>query len=201
MRALILTLAVAGFSSGAQTLPSVPLVIRDFTLQFDPAGTFSLSGAGWPTMNGAWKASGSEVTLLVEQGPKDCMAPGVYSFALDAQRVNFSLIKDDCTPRRMILDRSSWLPRGVTAAIAPRTITRISGDVKGPLPPVARGTGHWPSFRGREATGIADSPSPGGFGGAGKTEPSRSLEPRHQRKHPVEDADSRARAFQPDRVG
>jgi outer membrane protein assembly factor BamB len=167
MRALIVLLAVAGMLPGIQTLPTGPLVIRDFTLQFDPAGTFSLSGAGWPAMAGTWKTSGSEVTLQVEKGPKDCAAAGVYTFAIDGQRVNFSLVKDDCTPRRMILDRSSWLPRGVTAAIAPRAISRTAGPAKGTLPAAARGTGHWPSFRGNEAAGVADSPSPGGSGGAG----------------------------------
>ena len=53
-----------------------PLVIRDFTLQFDPAGTFSLSGAGWPTMAGTWTSSGNEVTLTNTAGPKDCTEPG-----------------------------------------------------------------------------------------------------------------------------
>ena len=156
MRLLIAMLALSAITAGAQTLPFDPLVIRDFTLQFDAAGTFSLTGAGWPAMNGSWKASGNEVTLLIADGAKDCAAAGVYTFAIDGQRVNFSIVKDDCTPRRMILDRSSWLPRGVNAAIPARAITRAVGDAKGALPPPARGTGHWPSFRGREATGIAE---------------------------------------------
>lgn len=155
-RALLLCAAIAPATAAQSTLPTIPLVIRDFTLHFDPAGTFSLSGAGWPTLNGSWKTNGNELTLLVPQGPKDCLGAGLYTFALDGQRVNFSLVKDECTARRMILDRSSWLPRGVTAAVAARTITRVAGTATGPLPPVARGTGHWPSFRGAEATGAAE---------------------------------------------
>jgi outer membrane protein assembly factor BamB len=156
MRLILAIIALAGTTSQAQTLPSGPLVIRDFTLQFDAAGTFSLTGAGWPAMNGSWKSSGSEVTLLLQPGAKDCTAPGVYTFALAGQRVNFSLVKDDCTPRRMILDRSSWLPRGVAAEIPARTITRRPGDARGALPRVAPGGGHWPSFRGAGAAGSAE---------------------------------------------
>ena len=143
-------------SAAAQTLPAGPLVIRDFTLQFDPAGTFSLAGAGWPAMSGSWTSSGDQVTLVLQNPPRDCANPGVYKFSLDPPRVSFSLVADDCQPRRMILDRSEWLPRGLTAPIAPRRIVRTTGTARGPLPPAARGTGHWPQFRGTEAAGVAE---------------------------------------------
>src|SRR5918996_2401752 len=110
---IAVTLASALISatpSGQQTLPSSALVIRDFTLRFDPAGTFTLSGQGWPAMVGSWKTSGSEVTLLLKDGPKDCTAPGRYTFAVEGARVTFNAIADDCVPRRMILDRSEWWP-------------------------------------------------------------------------------------------
>src|SRR5687767_10689586 len=38
----------------------------------------------------------------------------------------------------------------------PRHIVRADGTAKGPLPAQAKGTGHWPSFRGHEAAGSAD---------------------------------------------
>ncbi len=164
-------LAFALSMAGAPTLPSDPLVIRDFTLQFDPAGTFSLTGAGWPSMAGSWQASGDHVTLVLQNPPKDCANPGVYQFSVDAPRVSFALVADDCVPRRMILDRSEWLPRGVTTNVAPRRIVRTAGSARAPLPAAARGTGHWPQFRGLEATGVVDSPSPtdrAGFGGASR---------------------------------
>lgn len=140
----------------AQALPSDPLVIRDFTLQFDPAGTFTLTGAGWPSMAGSWQASGDHVTLVLQKPPKDCANPGVYRFSVDAPRVSFALVADDCVPRRMILDRSEWLPRGVTAVVAERRIVRIAGPARGPLPAAAPGTGNWPQFRGNVASGIAE---------------------------------------------
>jgi outer membrane protein assembly factor BamB len=139
------------------SLPSAPLVIRDFTLQFDPAGTFSLTGAGWPPMTGSWTVTGSEVTLTNTAGPKDCMNPARYGFAIDGQRVRFSLVADDCKPRGMILDRSEWLPRGVTAPMAERRIVRTPGDSRGPLPARAAAPGHWAQFRGNEATGVAET--------------------------------------------
>jgi outer membrane protein assembly factor BamB len=142
--------------SAQQTLPSGPLVIRAFTVRFDPAGTFTLSGDGWPSMAGTWTTSGREVTLRLQNGPKDCTGAGRYTFAVDGARVSFNLIADDCQPRRMILDRSQWLPPGVQPALEARRIMRGAGTAKSALPPPARGTGHWPSFRGHEAAGSAE---------------------------------------------
>ena len=153
------TLAVCLFASSPsaqQSLPTGPLVIRAFTLRFDPAGTFTLSGEGWPSMAGTWTVSGREVTLQLRNGSDDCAGAGRDTFAVDAARVSFNLIADTCTPRRMILDRSQWSPPGVQPAIEARRIVRRDGTAKGALPPEARGTGHWPSFRGLEATGSAE---------------------------------------------
>jgi len=154
---LVIAAFLLSLISAAQTLPSGPLVIRDFTLQFDPAGTFSLAGAGWPSMSGSWKASGNQVTLLLTSTLKDCGNPGIYSFAVDGQKVSFSLVADDCTVRRMILDRSEWLPRGVETAIPPRRIVRNAGTARGALGAPARSAGQWPSFRGAEAAGVAEN--------------------------------------------
>ena len=151
---MVVTVLLSAFSM-QPSLPSAPLVIRDFSLQFDPAGTFSLTGAGWPSMTGSWAVTGSEVTLTNTSGPKDCMNPARYGFAIDGLRVRFSLIADDCKPRVMILDRSEWLPRGVTAPIRERRIVRTAGSARGPLPQPAAATGSWPQFRGTAATGTA----------------------------------------------
>jgi outer membrane protein assembly factor BamB len=138
------------------TLPTGPLVIRDFTLQFHQGGAFSLSGEGWPSMAGAWTASGNEVTIQLHDAPNGCGGPGRYTFAIEGAGVNLSLVADDCTPRRMILDRSRWLPRGTTVTIPERRIIRTPGTATGALPRVAASAGDWPSFRGREASGIAE---------------------------------------------
>ena len=66
------TLATAAFLIAVHCkpgLPTGPLAMRDFRLQFDPAGTFSLSGEGWPAMAGTWTLAGSEITLQNQIGP------------------------------------------------------------------------------------------------------------------------------------
>ena len=140
-RALIaFTLAgslITAAPSAQQTLPSGPLVIRAFTLRFDPAGTFTLSGDGWPSMAGTWTTSGREVALQLQNGPKDCTGAGRYTFSVDGARVSFNLIADACQPRRMILDRSQWLPPGVQPAMEARRIVRGGGTAKSALPPPA----------------------------------------------------------------
>jgi len=66
---LLLTMAV----SAQSTLPLNPLVMRNFRLQFDAAGTFTLGGdPGWPPMTGRWTVKGSEITLQNDPGPSKC---------------------------------------------------------------------------------------------------------------------------------
>jgi len=137
-------------------LPSGPLTVRDFTLQFDPAGTFSLTGAGWPAMAGTWSVAGSAVTLQMAKGPDGCTEAGRYTFTISGQQVGFAVIADDCAPRKMIIDRSNWLPRGVTTPRVERRIVRTAGTTKGALPKPVIKPGAWPSFRGIEAAGVAD---------------------------------------------
>ncbi len=147
---------VAVAPSAQQTLPGGPLAMRAFTLRFEPAGTFTLSGEGWPSMAGTWTTSGREVAVQLQNAPKDCIGTGRYRFSVDGSQVSFNVIADDCQPRRMILDRSQWLPPGVQPAVEARRIVRRSGTAATALPPPARGTGHWPSFRGHAAAGTAE---------------------------------------------
>ena len=138
------------------TAPSGPLVMRDFRLQFDPAGTFSLTGAGWPAMTGSWKMNGAEITLQNASGPKDCANAARYTLTVTGERVGLDVIADDCQSRRMILDRSRWLPPGTTASAPTRNIVRTAGAIKTPLARATASAGDWPSFRGREAAGISE---------------------------------------------
>ena len=64
MRALLL-LAVLAQSAPAPpfTLPSAPLAFGAFTARFDPAGTFTLDGQGWPSMGGTFTLSGNDIAL------------------------------------------------------------------------------------------------------------------------------------------
>src|SRR5688500_9355980 len=159
MRALVVAGLIAFFLQ-SQPLPSGPLAMRDFRLQFDPAGTFTLGGdRGWPPMAGKWTITGAEINLQNDPGPSKCDGAARYTFVVDGSTVGFDLIADDCQARRMILDRSRWAPPGMVAAPAARRIVLTAGPAKGPLPmrPLQAGlpavalaeAGDWPSFRGR----------------------------------------------------
>ena len=56
----------------------------------------------------------------------------------------------------MILDRSEWRPAGETLQIPERRITRTVAPGQHQLPRAAAPTGSWPSFRGPQASGVAD---------------------------------------------
>ncbi len=158
--AWLCALVIGAFATGTPTaqspLPETPLAMRDFTLRFDPVGTFSLTGSGWPPMAGTWTASGSRITFDMPPGPRGCTEPGRYSFRIEGARVSFDVVADTCQPRRMILDRSQWMPPGSSPPPPDRTIRRTAGPAASPLPGATGAAGSWPSFRGREASGSAD---------------------------------------------
>ena len=107
-------------------------------------------------MSGTWTTSGNGVTLQNRSGPQACAEPGRYTFAIDGARVSFAVVADTCEPRRMILDRSQWMPPGTAPPPAARTIVRTAGPAKEALPRAGQPAGSWPSFRGPEASGSAD---------------------------------------------
>lgn len=127
------TLAVA--SPAAQQTPTLPtsnIQYGGFRAHFAPDGTFTLQGQGWPPFNGTWKSERDEVTLVTTGGPPACSAPGRYRVRVDGTRVLLAVVQDECTPRRMILDASTWHPEGehlplVTAACAPSVLRASSG--------------------------------------------------------------------------
>lgn len=137
-------------------LPSDPVTFGVFVAQFNPGGTFSVSGERWPTLNGNWKAEGDEVELMISGGPGGCDGPGRYRFTLEGRHLNFAVVKDECTVRRMILDRSSWSPAGEKKVKPTRTIARSGGASVRSLKPAANKNGSWPSFRGPQASGVVE---------------------------------------------
>ena len=146
-------------SSSPQTTPQLPsysLKFGAFVARFDPGGTFTLQGQGWPPLSGNWKGDGSEIQFLMSGGPGGCDGPGRYQFRVDGKRVGFDVVSDDCVVRRMIIDRSLWSPAEEARSIPARRITLVAGArVRSP----ARsddGKGNWPSFRGTQASGIAE---------------------------------------------
>jgi outer membrane protein assembly factor BamB len=128
-----------------------------FLLRFDAGGTFTLEGRGWSSVNGNWKSKDNEIELTMSGGPGGCDGAGRYQFRFDGKRLSFNLAADDCTIRRMILDRSTWSPAGEIRTIPPRRITRTSGSRPSVRVNPASSAGSWPSFRGPKASGIAEN--------------------------------------------
>ena len=152
----VATLVAAQDSQTPATLTNGPLTLRAFTLRFDPAGTFALSGEGWPAMSGTWTTSGNGVSLQMITGPDGCLGPGRYTFAASGTGVTFAVVSDGCEPRRMILDRNTWVPPGAAAVRVERRIVYTRGTATNALPRSAPAAGSWPSFRGPAAAGVAD---------------------------------------------
>ncbi|MCA1602280.1 MAG: PQQ-binding-like beta-propeller repeat protein [Acidobacteria bacterium] len=136
--------------------PSYPLRFGVFVARFDTGGTFTLEGDRWPSLRGSWKSKGDEIELSTSGGPAGCEGSGRYRLRMDGSRINFDLISDDCRPRRMILDRSTWSPAGEVRIKVPRRIVRTAGARAPARPDPNTSTGSWPSFRGPQASGVAE---------------------------------------------
>jgi outer membrane protein assembly factor BamB len=137
-------------------IPSDRLAFGAFVARFGSDRTFTLEGEGWPPFKGTWTTDGAQIELLATGARDGCDGPGRYRFRVDGTRVSFDLVSDACTPRRMILDRSTWGPAGEPKAVPERRIVRTVAD-RTPLSSVAESrTGNWPSFRGPVASGVAE---------------------------------------------
>jgi outer membrane protein assembly factor BamB len=137
------------------SLPTEDLKFGVFQAKFDPAGTFTLAGDRWPSLTGNWKANGSEIELIISSGPKGCEGPGKYKFRVEGKHLGFDLVSDNCQIRRMIIDRSTWVPITEVAAMPERSIVRTGGSAKIPGSPKTS-KGSWPSFRGPVASGVSE---------------------------------------------
>jgi outer membrane protein assembly factor BamB len=138
-------------------IPSTPLRFGTFVARFDPDGTFSLDGDTWRGATGNWKINRSraEIELTVPDGPAGCLGVGRYRFQVDGGHVTFDVVSDACAPRRMIFDRSTWSPAGEVRVFPPRSIVR-SARAGASIPVAVSPTGSWPSFRGPQASGVAE---------------------------------------------
>src|SRR6185295_15632952 len=88
---LLLTSVVAGAQQSPAPLPSFPLKFGAFIARFDPGGTFSLQGQGWPALNGKWNTKGPAIQLTMSGGPGGCDGSGRYEYRVDNNRVSFKL--------------------------------------------------------------------------------------------------------------
>ena len=136
--------------------PSDPMKFGAFVLRFDPGGTFTLEGKGWPALNGNWKTEGNQVDLTMSGGPGGCDGPGRYGLRLEGKKLSFDLVSDACRVRQIILDRSIWIPNSEIVTPPARRITATSGARLSLRPDAAGEKGSWPSFRGPQASGIAE---------------------------------------------
>ncbi|MCG3160826.1 MAG: Outer membrane protein assembly factor BamB [Acidobacteria bacterium] len=159
MFALAIAAGASGPTSAQQTniqLPSTPLKFGAFAAQFNPDGAFKLEGAGWPALSGNWKLKGDEIELVTAKAPRGCEGAGRYRARVDGKRVNFELIADDCTPRRMIVSGSVWSPAEEVKVIPARRFSFKSGARPPKRPEPSTANANWPSFRGMEAAGVAE---------------------------------------------
>ena len=81
---------------------------------------------------------------------------GRYRFRVDNRRLSLALVSDDCVPRRMILNDSTWRPQVTRGAAAARRIVRTGAPGAASCAQAASAKGSWPSFRGPDAAGVAD---------------------------------------------
>jgi len=141
------------------SLPSTPLRFGAFVAQFDPGGTFTLQGQGWPALNGNWKANGVVVELTMSGGPGGCDGAGRYEFSVagdSSKHVSFKLIADECKVRQIIVDGSTWVPATEAKAVPVRNIKLTPGAKLSSRSDQKNSKGSWPSFRGTQASGIAE---------------------------------------------
>jgi outer membrane protein assembly factor BamB len=159
MAALAIVVSLSGTTETLRTpqaLPSSNLRYAGFVMRLAPDGVFTLKGQGWPPFTGTWKAESGELILLTAGGPPPCSAPGRYRWQVEGGRVLLAVVADECTPRRMILHASTWRGEGEAETIPDRRIVRRGSERAPALPKPAPSKGSWPSFRGPNASGIAE---------------------------------------------
>jgi outer membrane protein assembly factor BamB len=153
--AVILSTIVPGAQPPAGPLPSTDLRFGVFSARFAEDGGFSLKGEGWPAFAGTWKRVGDTIEIATPAAAGGCDKAGRYTVRVDS-RVALDVVEDACVPRRMILDHSSWRPAGEAEPIPERKIVRTAASRSAPLPAAGSAAGSWPSFRGRDASGVAE---------------------------------------------
>jgi outer membrane protein assembly factor BamB len=160
---LALMAAFASVAVNAQQssapLPTRALKFGVFQVRFDPGGTFTLQGDRWPALSGKWSSNGGVIELTMSGGPGGCDGPGRYEYRVDEKTgdsLSFKLISDECVVRRMIVDGSTWVPADQARTVPPRLILLTPAARLSPASAPKKSKGSWPSFRGPEASGIAE---------------------------------------------
>jgi outer membrane protein assembly factor BamB len=137
-------------------LPTEQIKMGAFVARFDPGGSFTLQGQGWPALNGNWKIERDEVELRMSGGPGGCDGPGRYRLSRQGTAVSFATVSDECRVRQIILNDSVWKPATEPTIIPVRRL-ELTTSAKPGKKVEGSPTGSWPSFRGAEAAGIAEN--------------------------------------------
>jgi outer membrane protein assembly factor BamB len=160
---LVFSSVISSAQQSAALLPSTAMKFGAFVAKFDPGGTFTLQGKGWPPLNGKWNTNGAVIELTMSGGPGGCDGTGRYEFGVEksgggngGNRVSFKLLADDCVVRRMIVDGSVWTPADEARSIPARSITLTKGARLSSSRAQKNSNASWPSFRGPEASGVAE---------------------------------------------
>jgi outer membrane protein assembly factor BamB len=158
--ALYLSADVASTPQGNQggaALSARPLTFGVFTARFQPDGALTIEGEGWGTLKGTWKINDAVLELSTSGPPLNCKQAGRYRVSVDSSRFTFEVASDECRLRRLFLDRSTWRPVGEPPPPPPeRHIVRTGVDHPPAVGNRTSETGSWPSFRGPEASGVAE---------------------------------------------
>lgn len=155
---VILSVFAPSSAQQATTLPNIPMKFGAFVVRFDPGGTFTLQGRGWPALSGKWNTDGNAINLSMSGGPGGCDGTtGRYEYSIaGSNHVTFKLVSDDCVPRRMIINGSEWVPADEARTIPTRKISLTAVERRASLPAPKQASGAWPSFRGPNASGVAE---------------------------------------------
>jgi len=86
---------------------------KDWSIKFEDKGKFSVIRDGKIVVEGAYKATETELTLTDEKGPlvaKDESAKtGKYRWKLDAGKLRFTVVEDKSRGRELLLTMNEWL--------------------------------------------------------------------------------------------
>jgi outer membrane protein assembly factor BamB len=173
---LIFATAAAGPRAASPTqatsVPAGPLAFGVFTAEFRPDGTFiaeaSIEGMKPVRATAQWKVDRDIIELTGWNMSKGfefhggfraldgCEIPGRYRYAVEGAVVRFERVADTCGARLAIFDGSRWRPAGTPEAVPERRIIRAAAKPMPALPRASDPAGSWPSFRGPQASGVAD---------------------------------------------
>ena len=143
--------------TAAPQLPSSPMTFGVFVVRFSANGTFMLEGQGWPSIRAPGGPGARRSTWSHPDRTAGCDEPGRYRFRVESSRLSFDLVFDDCVPRRMIFE-SEQLASHERGRGHSRTAHRANRRRDpGCCSRMQRlQAGSWPSFRGPQASGVAE---------------------------------------------